>query len=64
MTQDTWTDVRVLDLPGRYGRNAVFAAGDVQGLEPPELSVEPLGHAGEIAQELDTMRFRAWRQGA
>ena len=58
-----WVDVRVLDSPGWYGRNAIVAAGDVQRLAPPELCVEPLGHAGVISQELGTMGFRSWRTG-
>ncbi|HTW36784.1 MAG TPA: fused MFS/spermidine synthase [Rhizomicrobium sp.] len=58
-----WADVRILDSLGWYGRNAIVAAGNVQRLVPPELCIEPLGHAGEISRELDTMRFRSWWKG-
>jgi spermidine synthase len=60
---NVWADVRILDAPGWYNRNAVIAAGDVRCLAPPQLQVEPVGHTGEISQELDTMRFRPWNNG-
>jgi spermidine synthase len=53
-----WPEVRLLDSPGYYNRNAVVAAGDVQNLQLPHLRVRPGECANEIAYELGTMRFR------
>jgi hypothetical protein len=56
-----WPEVRLLDSPGFYNRNAIVAAGNVKNLQLPRLRVSPAESAKEIALELGTMRFRQWR---
>ncbi len=59
---DVWPDVRLLDSPGWNNRNAIMMAGDVMRLQRPALRVHPLDLSDQIAAELDSMDFRAWRQ--
>jgi spermidine synthase len=58
---NVWPEVRLLDSPGYYNRNAIVAAGNVQDLQLPQLRVPPAESAKEISVELGTMRFRKWR---
>jgi spermidine synthase len=58
---EIWESVRLLDSPGWNNRNAILMAGDVAGLAPPILHVHPAEHSDQMAQELDSMRFRQIR---
>jgi spermidine synthase len=57
-----WPEVRILDSPGYFNRNAIVAAGsNVKNLRLPQLRVFPSECADQVAHELDTMQFRDWR---
>lgn len=58
---EVWDDVRVLDIRGTRHRNALVMAGDVAGLELPELLVRPLAGVDEILHDLERWAFRSWR---
>ena len=58
---ETQLRVRVLDTPGRVGRNAVIIAGTVMNLLPPPLIAMPQMLREELQNELSCMRFRVWR---
>lgn len=53
-----WNDVRLLDSPGWFNRNAILMAGRVLELAPPTLQVQSSEHSDQIAFELASMRFR------
>jgi len=55
-----WNDVRLLDIRGVVGRNALVLAGNVKALRKPALLVPPLSHSEEITSELNRMAFRPW----
>jgi spermidine synthase len=55
-----WNDVRLLDIRGVVGRNALVLAGNVRALRKPALLVPPLSHSEEITSELNRMAFRPW----
>ncbi|HWU26485.1 MAG TPA: fused MFS/spermidine synthase [Rhizomicrobium sp.] len=60
---NVWRDVRILDAPGYFNRNAIVAAGNIAYLRPPELRIVPAERADDIAFELSTMGFRAPKLG-
>lgn len=53
---------RILDTAGERDRNAIVAGGEVGRLERPPLLVPPDTMAGDVAAELDAMKFRAPRR--
>ena len=53
-----WKEVRVLDIEGARGRNAIVLAGTVASLTRPTLLMQPLNDAEVIATELAKMEFR------
>lgn len=57
---EIWSQVRLLDAPGWYNRNAIVMAGNVLDLTPPELVLYPSEQSDEIASELSSMQFRPW----
>ncbi|HWU27331.1 MAG TPA: fused MFS/spermidine synthase [Rhizomicrobium sp.] len=52
-----WNDVRVLDSPSWFNRNAILMAGCVKSLAPPTLQVCPSVYSDQIVFELASMRF-------
>lgn len=55
----TWNNVRLLDTRGVIGRNALVLAGNVRGLQKPDLLMPPQWDHEEIALDLGYMEFRA-----
>jgi hypothetical protein len=54
--------VRILDTPGALNRNAIVLGGAVARLERPRLVMPPEISTGQIAEELERMRFRSCRR--
>lgn len=61
---DTWSDVCLLDTPGKKNRNCIALAGNIAALQRPALRVAPSIDAAEIAGDLQRLTFRAWRKEA
>lgn len=55
--RDVWRRVRILDTPNAIYRNAIVAAGAVDGLRPPGLMMSPATEAASVAEELTRARF-------
>jgi spermidine synthase len=54
---EVWRNVRILDAPRAMYRNAIVAAGAVNGLRPPALMMSPATEAAALAEELARARF-------
>jgi len=61
---DIWSNVCLLDTPGKKNRNALALAGNITALQRPVLRVAPSINAEEIAGDLQRLAFRAWRKEA
>jgi hypothetical protein len=54
---EVWRRVRILDAPRAMYRNAIIAAGAVDGMRPPALIMSPATEAAAVAEELARGRF-------
>jgi len=61
LMQKTWSQVRLLDVLGREGRNVIAVAGAVKNLKPPRLMMRPKRCVKSLARELRAMDFRPVR---
>ncbi|MEK1853232.1 MAG: fused MFS/spermidine synthase [Phyllobacterium sp.] len=58
---NVWADVRLLDTPGIWNRNALLLAGQVKELAPPMMLMPPEVGSNDIVRELDRLRFTPWQ---
>ncbi len=61
LMQKTWSQVRLLDVPGKKGRNALALAGSVRDLKRPKLLMRPQRCAKSLVRELRALEFRPVR---
>ena len=54
----SFSDVRILDRPGKKYRNAIVMAGVVRKLKPPPLLMRPTIEAAKLERTLASMCFR------
>jgi spermidine synthase len=58
----SFSDVRILDRPGKKHRNAIVMGGSVRGLKRPSLLMRPTIESAKLERTLASMQFRAPRR--